>query len=276
MLPTLEKVYAGPDAEDSGGRSMGRWMRNDGEAISVLLEWRASVPADLDTCLSTVVENIPTDEDVNRPEEIRTMKVAGIFHNAPRTAIVYQCPRQPVNLRDILRNIEKPSGSDRRALASIVATQVRSLHVHFHLQHTALRTESFVFLGSTDRPDLTNPYILDWGRPSFPSVYQHPEYQAAEPLWFYDVWSLMMVLSEIAEWQLVEACRDESELLRQKLARKQKVMDRGWKGDLTAKIFQYGFGFLAQDRRTLSQLSRRDVKRFFDKLCERLSGDGEL
>jgi hypothetical protein len=181
-----------------------------------------------------------------------------------------------MNLRDILQKIEKPSGSDRRALASIVATQVRSLHVHFHLQHTALRAESFVFLGGPDRPNFTNPYILDWGRPSFPSIYQHPKYQATKPLWFYDAWSLMMVLSEIAEWQLVGACRDESELLSQKLERKQKVTDPGWKGDLTAKIFQYGFGVLAQDRRTLSQLRRRDIKRLFDKLCELLSGDGEL
>ena len=86
----------------------------------------------------------------------------------------------------------------------------------------------------------------------------------------------MMVLSEIAQWHLVEACRDESELLRQKLERKQRVMNPGWKGDLTAKIFQYGFGFLEQDRRTLSQLNSRDIKRFFDKLCELLSGDGAI
>ncbi|KAF2455119.1 hypothetical protein BDY21DRAFT_351261 [Lineolata rhizophorae] len=228
------------------GRSMGRCTQNDGETVNILLEWRASVPATLSAYLTKVADNIPTDEDVNRPEEIRTMKIAGIFHDPQRTAIVYLCPRQPVNLRDVLRKIEKPSGSDRRALASIIATKVRSLHVHFHLQHMALRAESFVFLGENGRPDFANPYILDWGRPSFASIYQHPEYQKAEPHWFYDVWSLMMVLSEIAEWQPVEACGDESELLKKKLERTQKVTDPGWKGDLTARVFQHGFGFLGK------------------------------
>jgi hypothetical protein len=52
-------------------------------------------------------------------------------------------------------------------------------------------------------------------------------------------------------------------------------MDPGWKGNLTAKIFRYVFGFLAQDRRTLSQLRRHDIKRSFGEFCERLSGDGE-
>ena len=67
--------------EDSGGRRMGRWVRNDGEGVSVFLERRVSVPESLDTCLATLVENIPTDEDVNRSEEIRTMRTASIFHN---------------------------------------------------------------------------------------------------------------------------------------------------------------------------------------------------
>ena len=53
-------------------------------------------------------------------------------------------------------------------------------------------------------------------------------------------------------------------------------MDPGWKSDLIAKIFQYGFGFLKQDRRTLSQLNSRDIKRFFNKLCEFLSGNGVI
>ena len=65
MVPTLEKVYARSGAVDSGGRSMGRWMRNDIGAVCVLLQWRASVPENLDTCIVMVVENIPTDKDVN-------------------------------------------------------------------------------------------------------------------------------------------------------------------------------------------------------------------
>jgi hypothetical protein len=30
---------------------------------------------------------------------------------------------------------------------------------------------------------------------------------------------------------------------------------------------QHGFGFLEEDRHTLENLTMRDIKRFFDKLC---------
>jgi hypothetical protein len=120
-----------------------------------------------------------------------------------------------VNLRDALLYIKKPSGDDRRALASIVATQIRSLYYDCRLRHRVLRTESFVFFGGPDNLDPTNPYVLSWRCPSSPSIYQHPEFKISQPVWFYDFWSLMIVLSEIAERQPVEGTfRDERELLK--------------------------------------------------------------
>lgn len=264
----LQKVSF-DQSTDSGGRNMGVSTRNDGQTVNVLLEWRVSAPAGLEEILKKVLENIPTDEDVNRPEEIRSLKIEGIFDQAQRTAIVYQCPSQPVNLRDVLQKIPKPSADDRRVLASLVANQVRSLHVHYQFQHTALRTESLIFFhDNADKLDLANPHVLDWGLRSFPSIYQHPEYQIAKSSWFCDVWSLLMILSEIAEWQLIDgAFRDEPELVKKKLERKQRVMDPEWKGELAAAVFTYGFGFLEKDHNTLEQLSYREIRRFFDKLC---------
>ncbi|KAL9026609.1 MAG: hypothetical protein Q9196_004743, partial [Gyalolechia fulgens] len=251
--------------------AFGSCPRNDGQTVSVMLEWGASAPIDIGTHIAEVVENIPTEVDVNRPEEIRTLKIQGTFKEALRTALVYECPQQLVNLHDVLLNIKKPSGVERRMLSSILATQIRSLHVHFRLVHTALRPESFVFAVHQNKPELIHPYVLDWGRALSQGIYQHPEYQATQPLWFYDVWSLMIVLSEIAEWRPADGTfQGEKELLRKKLERKQKATDPNWKGDLTAKIFQYGFGFLEKDRHTLEHLSRRDIKRFFDKLCKLL------
>lgn len=104
----------------------------------------------------------------------------------------------------MLLTIAKPSGGDRGKFASINATQVRSVNVHLRLRHAGLRTESFIFFGDAKKPDFTNPYLQDWGRPSSPSIYQHPEYQVGEIHWFYDVLSLMMILSEIAEWKPVD------------------------------------------------------------------------
>ncbi|KAI3583800.1 hypothetical protein IWW34DRAFT_901554 [Fusarium oxysporum f. sp. albedinis] len=121
------------------------------------------------------------------------------------------------------------------------------------------------------RPDFTKPYILDWGRQALPEMYQHPEYQAEKPLWSYQVWSLMMVLSEIAEWQpLDKSFHDDAELRSRKLERKRLVTSPGWKGAMTAEIFQYGFGFLEKDRNTLEEYSEWEVKRFYDELCKLL------
>jgi hypothetical protein len=173
---------------------MGIAIRNDGSKVNVVLEWRVSASVDLGARVAKAIENIPTDEDVNRPEEIRTLKFEGlfIFQEQSLSALVYECPQKPLNLRDVLLTIAKPSEDDRGKLAGIIATQIRSLNVHLGLRHAGLRTESFIFFGDAKKPDLTNPYLLDWGRPSSPSIYEHPEYQAGQSLWFHDVWSLMI------------------------------------------------------------------------------------
>lgn len=219
--------------------------------------------------LKRITANVSTDQDVNRSEEIRTLQLAGIFQDnkQPLKALVYESSRQSINLRDVFLRIAKPSANERRILGGIIATHVRSLHVHFELEHLGIRTESFVFFGDPVKPDLKNPYVLDWGRVPYQNVYRHPEYEAGRPSWFYDVWSLMIILSEIAEWKPIENSRDATALLMMELRRKKEVMDPSWKGELTAKIMQYGFCFLEQDHEKLENLTRRDIKGFFDTLC---------
>lgn len=135
---------------------MGTWVRKSRQATG-LLEWTTVKPEAFVAYLKAVTERISTYE--NRPEEARTLKIDGLFRGGPRTALVYQCSQQPTNLCDVLLNVDKPSGDDRRALSRIITAQVRSLHVYFQLYHTALQTESFVFFGNTEKPDLTKPYI---------------------------------------------------------------------------------------------------------------------
>lgn len=244
---------------------MGTWLQKGGQAAVGLLEWTTVEPNVFLAYLEDVAERIPTGG--NRLEEIHTLKIHGIFHEGPRTALVYQCSQQPADLRDVLFKVQKPSGEDRRALSRIIATQVRSLYVHFQLRHPGLRTESFVFFGN----DLTKPYVLDWARSPSSDIYQHPEYQADKSPWFYQAWSLMMVLSEIAEWRPLDRFQDKEELLKRKLERKQLVTSLDWKGAPTAEIFKYGFGFLEKDHHTLEGYSRWDIKRFYDTLCELLA-----
>ena len=248
---------------------MGTWIRNE-RTFSGLLEWTATAPEDFLPYIERVKQRLPTDDDVDRPEETRTLKIDGYFMEGGRIALVYQCSRQPVDLHDILVNLNKPSGDDRRALSRIIVTQVRSLLVHFLFQHPALRTQSFVFFGD-EKPDLTKPYILDWACSSSPGMYQHPEY-AGSSHWFCEIWSLMMILSEIAEWRPLDGgFRDEKELLKMKVERKKLVTNPDWKGAPTAEIFQYGFGFIEKDWQSLEQVTRWDVKRFYDGLCALLA-----
>ena len=103
---------------------MGISKRGDGSQVDVLLEWRASVPADLKALVAKAVENIPTDEDVNRLEKVRTLKFEGVFKakELSFSAFLYECPHKYLNLRDVLLTIAKPSGDDRGKLAAIIAT----------------------------------------------------------------------------------------------------------------------------------------------------------
>ncbi|KAH9906991.1 hypothetical protein F4778DRAFT_608272 [Xylariomycetidae sp. FL2044] len=288
------------------GRSLVTYVRKGGAAETGLLEWTAAAPDAFRAHLAKVEERLPTGD--GRPEEARTLKIGGLFSSSQEgrstttTALVYQCaPRQPpVDLREVMLRLPKPSSDDRRALSLVIATQVRSLHVHFQLQHVALRTESFVFLargggvgggGSAEGLDLKKPYILDWARLPSPDMYRHPAFEPrGPPQWFYQVWSLLMILSEIADWRPLdkvvvsspdkkdggeEEGEEDKELL---LLLKKRVMERrrlvrspAWKGAATAQIFDFGFAFIDFDRNILEQYSPWRIKAFYDKLCRLLA-----
>ncbi len=80
--------------EDSGGRSIGIFTRNDGSKVNVVLEWALSASADLGTRVAKALENIPTVEDMNRREEIRTLGFEGLLtvQEQSLSAVVYECP----------------------------------------------------------------------------------------------------------------------------------------------------------------------------------------
>lgn len=143
-----------------------------------------------------------------------------------------------------------------------------------------LRTESFAFFSSGSSsdaavlPDLTRPYILDWGcRPSSPSsglpttadVFRHPGCCASAlvpPQWFDQAWALMMILSEIADWRPIERSpfRDEAALREATLQRGQLATNETWKNGTTAAIFRYGFQFLDSEPKVLEQYSHWQIK----------------
>ncbi|MBE3041933.1 hypothetical protein IMZ48_04995 [Candidatus Bathyarchaeota archaeon] len=286
----LHNVSYDPASKTPTGRCLATHTKRDGTTAPLVLEWISSIPTGLTISLVQLRDELPTNS--RRPEETRTLRFAGLHRERGRAALAYELPYVPATLRDVLESVPKPSTSDRCALARLVTTQVRSLHVHFRNIHMGLRTESFVFLrnpamqekkqngngngveiGPGDL-DLRNPYLLDWGRESSPSVYQYPEFDAHKKLWYYDVWSLLIILSEIAEWKPLGSCPTDAAGLR---ARKKEIMRRitsdGWKGETTARLFRFGFGFLEAIR--LETMSWGVIKKFFDQLCELLDTSGD-
>lgn len=252
-----------------GPRRVGECFQ-DGRLVRGLIEWTQAPPDTVKSFLEILAQKLPTKQ--KRPEEACSLQFETLFHDGQNTALIYKCDQQPTDLHDALTRIAKPDGDDRRALSLVIATKVRSLYVHFDVQHTALRPESFVFFSNGEELDFTKPYILDWARPASPGMHQDPEYRPDSPLWSNQVWALMMLLSEIAEWKpLSKTFRDETDLRNQKLERKRVVMDPEWRGPKAAQVFRYGFAVLEKDYDTLKRYTKWDVKRFYDELCELLA-----
>ncbi|KAI1080582.1 hypothetical protein F5B20DRAFT_104120 [Whalleya microplaca] len=257
----------------SGGRELVYWRMDNGNIHTGLCEWTTMPKETLREYVRDIKERIPTGEI--RTKEVHTLEIFdGFCDEATRTGLVYRCNRRPKDLREILLKSEKFKHTLRRSFSRDIATQIRSLHVHFQLPHNALRTESFVFFfdDRKHRTPCNEIWVLDWARPPSLDIYQHPEYQADKPAWFYQAWSLMMVLSEIATWEPLDGTvQDKTELLRMRTERKQLLTSSDWEDPQDTKVFQFGFGVLEKDRETLEKYSHWQVKRFYDRLCDLLA-----
>lgn len=147
-----------PSVERHGsGRLVADNIRPDGQICFNLVEWTTAKPNI--AFLAKVKERILTP---GRPEEAHIFKINEIINDSHRTSIVYDLGEEPIDLYSVLLMVPKPSSDDRRQLAYIVASQVRSLHVHFQLCHPAMRTKTFGFLPT---PQITNGYPVDLAKP---------------------------------------------------------------------------------------------------------------
>lgn len=264
-------LYLPPNCQD--GRLLSMRAPSYGQQNGpVLFEWSTTVQNFFPAYITAVRERVPTDDGVSRVEEARTLKIEECVHDHRGTAVIYNCIATPTSLREILRCMSKPAYMCRQTIAYYIATQVRSLYVHFDIVHMALRSDSFVYYVNLN-PDYSHPYVIDWARTPSP-MHQHPNYQQGQSLWFYDAWSLLMVLSEIAEWRAIENDAISFQPINwyeKKIMRMQMVVDPNWKCEATARVFQYGFSFLQQDHHVLANMNKWQVKGFYDQICKYLS-----
>lgn len=169
-----------------------------------------------------------------KPERFRAPTCRGYVKdvdgvNEPRFGIVFERPgtvdptSKLASLHQLLKTCPKPSLSARVSLCAVLAESIHSFHMVNWL-YKGLRSENIIFFAPDgESPDLSAPYVsgFELSRPnileemtekprsnSLCDIYRHPY---AQSIWgngsyrkAYDMYSLGIVLIEIAHWKRIE------------------------------------------------------------------------
>jgi hypothetical protein len=177
----------------------------------------------------------------DKPKEFRAPRCLGYLCDTdeadePRYGFVYEVPANPEkpfslrqqmkNLRELFVTVPCPSMTRRIRLAVMIAESLFYLHAVSWL-HKGLRSKSIVFFIDSDpeQAGLSSPIVsgFDFSRPDLPEeitvrhpsnifddLYRHPEHlrdvsaSTARSKTSHDVYSLGIILLEIAFWQPIE------------------------------------------------------------------------
>ncbi|USP79752.1 hypothetical protein yc1106_07026 [Curvularia clavata] len=148
------------------------------------------------------------------------------------------------NLRELLGQMPKPSLSARMALCAALARCVHSLHAVNWL-HKAIRSDNIVFFSSSSSPHLDAPYVsgFELSRPSImdewsekpgfepaKDIYRHPYAQSNQTdgsyRKSYDMYSLGVVMTEIALWKPIEEVIGIENLVKAKPSTLRRIQPR--------------------------------------------------
>ena len=196
---------------------------------------------DMKRIRSTRVEQLAALlREPSKPDFLRVPQCLGYFEDARgrkddyfrkiRLGFVFEKPnpatRNPVSLRNLVKCKEKPLLTERISLAKTLSNSLMSLH-SVNWLHKSLRSHNVIFFPSEDGTvDYTSPFLSGFGysRPAFrrdmteiPSqnpehdMYRHPKMQGFGP-WeegpgfkrTFDIYSLGVILIEIANWQTID------------------------------------------------------------------------
>jgi hypothetical protein len=204
-----------------GGSVWIEWKEvSTGSAIrpdDVQIQWRISLLTDL---LLSV-----------KPDGFRAAPCLGYIKTADaddvtRFGVVFEVPSTTqsriTTLRELLGQPLKPSLSARVALCAALARCMHGLHAVNWL-HKALRADNIVFFSSSSSSNLDTPFVsgFELSRPSImdqwteksgfdpaKDIYRHPNAQSSQTdgsyRKSYDIYSLGVVMTEIALWEPIE------------------------------------------------------------------------
>lgn len=165
-----------------------------------------------------------------KPDDFRAAPCLGYIkttdtYGTTRFGVVFERPSTKskiTTLRELLGSTSKPSLSARMALCATLARCIHSLHAVNWL-HKAVRADNIVFFSTTESPNLGTPFVsgFELSRPSnmdqwsekpefepAKDTYRHPNAQSSQSdgtyRKSYDIYSLGIVMTEIALWKRIE------------------------------------------------------------------------
>jgi hypothetical protein len=221
QLPLIDLQFEEemPELENRGKSVWIEWKEvSDGSGPDdVQIQWRIGLLTDL---LRSV-----------KPDGFRAAPCLGYIKtadadNVTRFGIVFEGPSTTqsriTTLRELLGQTPKPSLSTRVALCAALARCIHGLHAVNWL-HKALRADNIVFFSSSFSPNLDTPFVcgFELSRPSIMNqwtekpgfepakdIYRHPNAQSNQTdgsyRKSYDIYSLGVVMTEIALWKPIE------------------------------------------------------------------------
>lgn len=244
LVPTNALVF------NEALRSSGRQSANL-RGRHVWVEWRESVDEGLsqkeyrETVEGRVKKLAAILTAPDKPKEFRSPQCVGYCQSQPgpkaRYGLVYEWPPEVdgnnaefVSLRQLLVSLKRPPTLNAR-VAKMLAASLLYLHA-VNWIHKDIRSENVLFASGADRSiDLAKPLLsgFEFSRPALPEavtvphqfsvehdLYRHPDLlreDTRRSLKSHDIYSLGLVLAEIALWQPVETVT-QIEVRRRELA----------------------------------------------------------
>ena len=229
--------------EGAHNRCEADYQENLGPREAVWVEWREYEPlmqAQLNLNPSRVDKLVSLLSDVHKPDLLRVPHCLGYFIDPEgdeigfrrrRLGFVFEKPSStctaPISLRRLIEIRKKPLLTERVSLAKAIANSLMSLH-SVNWLHKGLRSENIIFFSKgSSGIEFSCPYLsgFDYARPAFredmtervsedpeADMYRHPRTHGFGPFEArqgfkrtFDIYSLGIVLVEIATWRVVEA-----------------------------------------------------------------------
>ena len=230
-------------ADDTSDRCEGEYHPSGGPRQRVWIEWREQDPIlDIrpDNQPSCVDKLVALLTDPSKPDLLGVPHCLGYFNDPEcketdfrggRLGFVFEKPADttatPVSLRELLKTRSKPSLTERVALAKKISESLMALH-SVNWLHKNLRSHNIIFFpGPGYTVDYSCPYLSGFGYASPPfsqdltekpsqnpeyDMYRHPRTRGLGPRdgrqgfrRAYDIYSLGVVLLEIANWQTIDS-----------------------------------------------------------------------